>query len=99
MSASEIKLSKELYEFGPFRVDAGKVLGVQYLVYGTINEWTPDRGGSSIGSGGVFGTHKKEAEVAISFALTDVANGQVLFTTADSPETAFLTHRSLYGST
>jgi curli biogenesis system outer membrane secretion channel CsgG len=80
----------------------GKLLDAQYLVYGTVNEWTPNRGkksmatttgGSALGGlkkhladltgvGGVGGT-KQEAEVAITFVLTDVANGQNLFTTTE----------------
>jgi curli biogenesis system outer membrane secretion channel CsgG len=68
-------------------VNMGKVLGAQYLVYGTVNEWNPDRGsrnmGHNTGLGSVFKAGKKEAEVAITFALTDVANGQILFTTAE----------------
>lgn len=76
-------------------VNVGKVLGAQYLVYGAVNEWTPQRGGrkmrtgsllSSLGPAGAllgnvnFG--KKEAEVAITFVLADVATGQILYTTA-----------------
>ncbi|MBW8877727.1 MAG: hypothetical protein JF614_22390 [Acidobacteria bacterium] len=81
----------------------GKLLDAQYLVYGTVNEWTPNRGKKSMatttggggalgglkkhladltGVGGVGGT-KQEAEVAITFVLTDVANGQNLFTTTE----------------
>jgi hypothetical protein len=36
-----------------------------------------------MGPGKFFGAGKKEAEVAITFSLTDVANGQILFTTAE----------------
>jgi curli biogenesis system outer membrane secretion channel CsgG len=64
-------------------VNIGKVLGAQYLVYGTVNEWNPDRGGKSMGPAGLFKGSKSEAEVAITFALTDVANGQILFTTSE----------------
>ncbi|HZF13757.1 MAG TPA: CsgG/HfaB family protein [Thermoanaerobaculia bacterium] len=73
-------------------VNMGKVLGVQYLVYGTVNEWTPDRAHRSVGSGGLpglgglggmFKGGKNEAEVAITFSLTDVSNGQILYTTAE----------------
>lgn len=94
---------KDVMEPSPqMMVHAGKVLDAQYLVYGTVNEWTPNRGNTSlatngrgaapgswkarisnitgIGSGG--GT-KQEAEVAITFVLTDVANGQNLFTTTE----------------
>ena len=61
----------------------GKVLGAQYLVYGTVNEWSPERANRSMGPGGVFAAGKKEAEVAITFTLTDVGTGQILFTTLE----------------
>jgi curli biogenesis system outer membrane secretion channel CsgG len=64
-------------------INMGKVLGAQYLVYGTVNEWDPDRGGSSMGPGKFFKHEKKESEVAITFSLTDVASGQILYTTAE----------------
>ena len=64
-------------------VNIGKVLGAQYLVYGTVNEWNPDRASRNMGPGNLFNAGKKEAEVAITFTLTDVANGQILFTTAE----------------
>ncbi|HYN21265.1 MAG TPA: CsgG/HfaB family protein, partial [Thermoanaerobaculia bacterium] len=65
-------------------VNMGKVLGAQYLVYGTVNEWNPDRASRSMGpGGGAFSAGKNEAEVAITFTLTDVGTGQVLFTTAE----------------
>jgi len=80
--------------------DAGKTLRAQYLVYGTVNEWNPQRGRKSFmknglskipllggladktGIGGIGGA-KQEAEVNITFVLTDVANGQNLFTTIE----------------
>jgi len=64
-------------------VNMGKVLGAQYLVYGTVNEWNPERSSKSMGPANFFKAGKKEAEVAITFALTDVANGQILFTTSE----------------
>jgi len=64
-------------------VNIGKVLGAQYLVYGTVNEWNPDRASRNMGPGNLFKAGKKEAEVAITFSLTDVANGQILFTTSE----------------
>lgn len=64
-------------------VNIGKVLGAQYLVYGTVNEWSPDRASRNMGPGGIFNAGKKEAEVAITFTLTDVSSGQILFTTSE----------------
>jgi curli biogenesis system outer membrane secretion channel CsgG len=64
-------------------VNVGKVLGAQYLVYGTVNEWSPDRASSNMGPGKIFSAGKKEAEIAITFSLTDVGTGHVLFTTAE----------------
>ena len=64
-------------------LNVGKALGAQYLVYGTVNEWVPDRASRSMGPGSVFSAGKNEAEVAITFSLTDVASGQVLFTTSE----------------
>ncbi len=64
-------------------VNVGKALGAQYLVYGTVNEWSPDRASRNMGPGGIFNAGKKEAEVAITFTLTDVSSGQILFTTSE----------------
>ena len=61
----------------------GKVLGVQYLVYGTVNEWTPERANRSVGPGALFSAGKKEAEVSITFTLADVGTGQNLFVTTE----------------
>jgi curli biogenesis system outer membrane secretion channel CsgG len=82
-------------------VNIGKVLGAQYLVYGTVNEWTPDRSNHAVATNGVATgllsmipipgagallsnsrAAKKEAEVAVTFTLADVATGQILYTTA-----------------
>jgi curli biogenesis system outer membrane secretion channel CsgG len=85
--AEEIKKQqtrKDVMEPSPTSIkEVGKLLGAQYLVYGTVNEWSPDRGRKSVGPGGVFGGAKQEAEVAITFFLTDVADGQNLFTTIE----------------
>lgn len=64
-------------------MQAGKVLAAQYLVYGTVNEYSPERASRSLLPGGRFNAGKKEAEVAITFALADAANGQILFTTSE----------------
>jgi curli biogenesis system outer membrane secretion channel CsgG len=100
------QMRKDVEEPSPNSImNVGKVVGAQYLVYGTVNEWDPNRGGSTAKGGGgfaaigskVFGAaggmlgamagnssaSKQEAEVTVTFALTDVANGQVLFTTSE----------------
>jgi curli biogenesis system outer membrane secretion channel CsgG len=64
-------------------VNMGKVMGAQYLVYGTVNEWNPDRGNKKVGPGGIFSGAKNEAEISITFTLSDVASGQNLFTTTE----------------
>jgi curli biogenesis system outer membrane secretion channel CsgG len=61
----------------------GKALSAQYLVYGTVNEWIPDRARKGIRPLGPLGGLKQESEVAITFSLADVDNGQILFTTAE----------------
>ena len=63
--------------------NVGKVLGAQYLVYGTVNEWSVGRAATEMEAKQKFGAGKKESEVAITFNLTDVANGQILFTTSE----------------
>ncbi|MES1242701.1 MAG: CsgG/HfaB family protein [Acidobacteriota bacterium] len=74
---------KDVVEPSPTSIiNIGKVLGAQYLVYGTVNEWTPQRSSRSMGPA-MFTAGKKEAEVAITFTLTDVGTGQILFTTAE----------------
>jgi len=79
---------KDVVEPSPNTImNAGKVLGAQYLIYGTVNEWNPDRSKTSAGhAGGILpfvnlGGTKKESEVSITFTLADVANGQILYTT------------------
>src|SRR4029077_15485594 len=75
---------KDITEPSPTSIrNMGKVLGAQYLVYGTVNEWTPDRASHSLAPSRLFSLGKHEAEVAITFSLTDVGTGQILFTTAE----------------
>lgn len=61
----------------------GKALNAQYLVYGTVNEWIPDRSRKGLRPLGPLGGTKQESEVAITFSLADVKNGQILFTTSE----------------
>lgn len=63
--------------------NVGKVVGAQYLVYGTVNEWSPERASRNMGPGGVFNAGKKESEIAITFTLADVGSGQILYTTSE----------------
>jgi curli biogenesis system outer membrane secretion channel CsgG len=98
------QMRKDVQEPSPNSImNVGKVLGAQYLVYGTVNEWDPNRASQgmgsgrligigsqflgktigSLGAGTTLGSSKKEAEVAVTYALTDVANGQILFTTSE----------------
>jgi hypothetical protein len=84
---------KDILEPSPAAiVNVGKVLGAQYLVYGTVNEWTPNRSTRKAGWMHYFSSSKREAEVSITFALTDVASGQILYTTTES---ARLTNSSI----
>jgi len=55
--------------------ETGKVQGVDYLIYGAVNEWTPEKGGRSFG--GIVG--KKDAEVTMSFTVADPVSGSVLY--------------------
>lgn len=74
---------KEAVEPSPKQLfEAGQVLGIQYLVYGTVNEWVPDRA-TQRGGLARFAGQKQEAEVAINFTLTDIANAQIHFTTVE----------------
>ena len=79
---------KDVIEPSPAAIqNAGKVLDAQYLVYGTVNEWTPDRGKSNMGPSRFFRGGKSEAEVSITFTLTDIATGQSVFTTSQQART------------
>jgi curli biogenesis system outer membrane secretion channel CsgG len=74
---------KDVMEPSPSSIiNVGKVLGAQYLVYGTVNEWNPDRASRSMGPG-MFKAGKNEAEIAITFTLADVGSGQILYTTSE----------------
>lgn len=75
---------KDVLEPSPTSImNAGKVLQAQYLVYGTVNEWTPQRSNRKMAFGLPISGAKQESEVAITFSLADVANGQILFTTTE----------------
>jgi len=63
--------------------DVGRVLRVQYLVYGTINEWSPNVN-RNLGPGSAgFWSHKEETDVALTLSLADATSGQVLLTTTE----------------
>jgi CHAT domain-containing protein/TolB-like protein len=53
-------------------INIGKVLGAQYLVYATLNEWRP---GSRI--------DKMMAEIDMTFTLAEVSTGQILFVVSE----------------
>jgi hypothetical protein len=74
-------------------INIGKVLGAQYLVYSTVNEWDPGRGTSSARPGRSFKGEKKESEIAITFIVTDVATGQILYLTAERARVGARTFR------
>jgi curli biogenesis system outer membrane secretion channel CsgG len=75
---------KDVYEPSPaVIINEGKVLASQYLVYGTVNEWSPDRSNGTLQRLSRLKVGRKDSEVAITFSLADVASGQVLFSTAE----------------
>jgi curli biogenesis system outer membrane secretion channel CsgG len=75
---------KDVIEHSPTsNINIGRALAAQYLVYGTVNEWNPERSNGSVGPGRLFKAGKKETEVAITFTLVDVGNGQILYTTSE----------------
>ena len=68
----------------------GGMLGSQYLVMGSINDWTPDKtkaGGGGLAAGrkalGAVGINRSKAEVAMSFRIADATTGQILFATTE----------------
>lgn len=63
----------------PTAAGLGKIQGADYVIYGVVNEWTPHTGGKSFGN--ILG--KGEAEVAMSFTVTDATSGQVVFQTTE----------------
>ena len=84
-------------------IRTGKVLAAQYLIYATVNEYSPGRVSRRLLPGYRFNIFKKEAEVAITFALVDIANGQVLFTTSerarlDEWRFGFITYKGAAGA-
>jgi len=68
----------------------GAMLGAQYLVMGSVNDWTPDKtstGGGGLAAGrralGAVGVNRSKAEVSMSFRIADATTGQVLFATTE----------------
>jgi curli biogenesis system outer membrane secretion channel CsgG len=76
----------------PTAAKVGKVLGADFLIFATVNEWTPVK--SRIGGGGglagalggglgkvvsAVGAGKTTAEVAMSFRIVDATTGQVIY--------------------
>ena len=63
----------------PTAAGLGGIQGADYVIYGVVNEWTPHTGGKSVGN--ILG--KGEAQVAMSFTITDSTSGQVVFQTTE----------------
>ena len=68
----------------------GGMLGAQYLIMGSVNDWTPDKtksGGGGLAAGrkmlGGVGLNRSKAEVAMSFRIADATTGQILFATTE----------------
>lgn len=72
----------------------GSLLGAQYLVFGSVNDYTPEKsraGGAGGGSGGgparrvlgAVGLSRSKAEVGMSFRIADATTGQILFATTE----------------
>jgi curli biogenesis system outer membrane secretion channel CsgG len=55
-------------------VEIGQLLGAQYLLFVTINEWTPEK--KVVGA---IGFGKKTAEIALSFHLIDTLTGSLAY--------------------
>jgi curli biogenesis system outer membrane secretion channel CsgG len=70
-------------------VKTGQILGADYMIYATINEWTPVK--SRVGGGGgsianplsALGVQRSVSEVAMSFRVVDSSTSKVLFTTIE----------------
>lgn len=73
----------------PTAVKTGQMVGVEYMVFASINEWTPVKSksggaaGGKAGPLGLLGVQKSDAEVAMSFRIVDAATSKVLFTTLE----------------
>ena len=71
----------------------GRILGAEYLLLASVNEWTPDKGkvggaGGGLGSAlGLIGAQKSTAEVAMSFRIVDASTSQVLFSITERATT------------
>jgi curli biogenesis system outer membrane secretion channel CsgG len=69
--------------------ETGKLIGAEYLLFASVNEWTPNKsqvggaGGSGRGALSAIGAQKSQAEVSMSFRVVDVSTGQVLFATTE----------------
>lgn len=70
-------------------VKTGQILGADYLIYASVNEWTSVRsrtggsGGSSAGALGLLGVQRTSSEVAMSFRVVDAATSKVVFQTTE----------------
>ncbi|MCH9647606.1 MAG: CsgG/HfaB family protein [Deltaproteobacteria bacterium] len=71
----------------PTAAKIGHVHGANFLIYGVVNEWTPNKKVSKVGGSrripkvpviGRLGVGSSVAEVAMSFTVTDADTGEVL---------------------
>jgi curli biogenesis system outer membrane secretion channel CsgG len=73
----------------PTAAPTGQIVGTEYMVFASVNEWTPvksKQGGAAGGKAGplgLLGVQKSDAEVAMSFRIVDAATSKILFTTLE----------------
>jgi curli biogenesis system outer membrane secretion channel CsgG len=68
----------------------GQMQGAQYMLYASVNDWTPDKSHRSAGGGSgrpsilnILNVDKSVAEVAMSFRMLDASSGKILFSTTE----------------
>jgi curli biogenesis system outer membrane secretion channel CsgG len=69
----------------------GEMQGAQYMLYASVNDWTPEKSQGSAGGGSgrpgvlsrLVNVQKSSAEVAMSFRILDASSGQILFSTVE----------------
>ena len=81
----------------------GKLLGTEYMIFATINEWAPEKGKVGVGGGkrrygwrsyrraaGSIKASKATAEVSMSFRVVDATSGSTLFATTEKATSSSL---------